>query len=121
MDFGQIDISGATCSKAACGTGLGGVLVNLCADRAARTRWIGLQTLIFRECGVIVRFWSHTLAPPVIATVLYCTIFGEALGERIGSLDGFEYLQYMAPGLAMMWVVIYAYGHTAGGLLGARF
>jgi ABC-2 type transport system permease protein len=96
-------------------------VVNIRAFQVNRTRWIGLKTLICRECGVIIRFWSVTLAPPAITTVLYFTIFGEIIGKRIGSLDGVDYIQYMAPGLIVLWVIPYSYGHTAAGFLGARF
>ena len=83
-------------------------------------RWVGLKTLILREFGVSVRFWSVTLAPPVITTILYFTIFGEVIGGRIGSIDGVDYIQYLAPGLIVLWVIPYSFGHTAAGLLGAR-
>jgi len=83
-------------------------------------RWIGLRTLISRECGVIVRFWSVTLAPPVIMTALYFTIFGKIIGSRIGLSGGIDYMHFMAPGLILLWVIPYSYGHTATGLLGAR-
>jgi ABC-2 type transport system permease protein len=82
--------------------------------------WVGLKTLVIRELGVSVRFWSVTLAPPIITTILYFTIFGEFIGERIGSIDGVDYIQYLAPGLIVLWVIPYSFGHTAGGLLGAR-
>jgi len=62
-----------------------------------------------------------TLAPPAITTVLYFTIFGEIIGRRVGSVDGFDYIQYMAPGLVVLWVIPYSYGHTAAAFLGARF
>jgi len=83
--------------------------------------WIGLKTLVSRECGVIFRFWAVTLAPPVMTTFLYFTIFGEIIGKRIGSIRGVPYIQYLAPWLVVLWVVPYAYGHTAGGFLGSRF
>lgn len=83
--------------------------------------WIGLKTLIFREFVVIARFWSVTLAPPAISTILYFAIFGEIIGRRIGSLDGVDYIKYMAPGLVVLWVIPYSYGHTAAGFFGARF
>lgn len=89
-------------------------------SRAARIRWIGLKTLVRREWGTILRFWFATLAPPIITTVLYFTIFGEVIGARIGSFEGYAFIQYMAPGLIMLWVITNAYGHTAGGFLGAR-
>jgi ABC-2 type transport system permease protein len=84
-------------------------------------RWIGFKTLVLRECGTIVRFWSVTLAPPAMTTVLYFTVFGAIIGKRVGSLDGIDYIQYIAPGLVILWVIPYSYGHTAAALLGARF
>jgi ABC-2 type transport system permease protein len=83
-------------------------------------RWTGLKTLVVRECAVIVRFWRVTLAPPIITTILYFAIFGEIIGTRIGSIDGVDYSQFIAPGLIVLWVIPYSFGHTASGLLGAR-
>ena len=83
--------------------------------------WIGLKTIVFRECGVIARYWGFTLAPPVITTILYFTIFGEIFGKQIGSFGGIDYARYMAPGLIVLWVIPYSFGHTASGLVGARF
>ncbi len=83
--------------------------------------WIGLKTVMRRECAVIAQFWSVTFAPPVISTLLYFAVFGDILGKRIGSFGGVDYLHYVAPGLTVLWVVPYAFGHTASGFLGARF
>ena len=83
-------------------------------------RWIGLRTLLVRECRVIARYWGHTLAPPVITTILYFTVFGEIFGQRIGSIDGIEYIRFITPGLIVLWVILYSYGHSAAGFLGAR-
>jgi ABC-2 type transport system permease protein len=83
-------------------------------------RWIALKTLVYRECVVVLRYWSATLAPPVIATVLYFTIFGEVIGARIGPVDGFTYVRYVAPGLIILSVIPYSFLHTAAGLLGAN-
>lgn len=82
--------------------------------------WIGLNTIVRRECGVIVRFWTVTFAPPVMTTLLYFVVFGDVLGKRIGSFGGIDYIHYVAPGLIVLWVIPYAFAHTAGGFLGAR-
>jgi ABC-2 type transport system permease protein len=74
--------------------------------------WTGLKTLVLRECGVVFQFWSVTLAPPVVTTVLYFAIFGEIVG--------LDYIRFLAPGLVVLWVIPYSYGHTAAGFLGAR-
>ncbi|HEX3843846.1 MAG TPA: hypothetical protein VHV80_05765 [Steroidobacteraceae bacterium] len=73
----------------------------------------GLKTIILRECAVIARFWSLTLAPPVVTTLLYFAIFGKILGKRIGSFSGIDYLRYLSPGLIVLWVIPHAFGHTA--------
>jgi ABC-2 type transport system permease protein len=80
-----------------------------------------LSTLIVRECGVILQFWGHTVAPPIITTILYFAIFGEVIGKRVGQMGGVDYIQYISPGLIVLWTIVQAYGHTAGGLVGARF
>ena len=85
-----------------------------------RMYWIGFKTLVLRESGVIIRFWIVTLAPPIITTILYFTIFGGVLGKRIGAVDGLSYSQFISPGLILLWVIPYSYGHTAAGFLGAR-
>jgi len=82
--------------------------------------WPGLSTIILRECAVIARFWTVTLAPPVITTLLYFAVFGDILGKRIGSFAGVGYIHYVAPGLIALWVIPYAFGHTASAFLGAR-
>jgi len=98
-----------------------GILRASASSAGARTLWIGLNTIFLRECAVIARFWSVTLAPPVMTTLLYFAVFGGILGKRIGSFGGVDYLHYVAPGLIALWVVPYAFGHSASGFLGARF
>jgi ABC-2 type transport system permease protein len=68
----------------------------------------------------MARFWSITLAPPILTTCLYLIIFGEIIGARVGPIDGIDYLRYIAPGLILLWTVPYSFGHSAGGFLGSR-
>lgn len=91
------------------------------AQASGGTVRIGLITIILRECAVIARFWSVTLAPPVLTTLLYFLIFGGVLGKQIGAFSGIGYIQFVSPGLIVLWVVPFAFGHTASALLGARF
>jgi ABC-2 type transport system permease protein len=82
--------------------------------------WIALKTLVRRECRVIARYWALTLAPPIVTTILYFTVFGVVFGTHIGPIDGVEYIRYVVPGLIVLQVVPYSFGHAASGLLGAR-
>ena len=83
-------------------------------------RWVGLKTLIRRECAVVLRNWGVTLAPPVISTALYFLVFGQVMRNRIGPVDGFLFDRFVAPGLVVLSVIPGSFIHTAAGLLGAR-
>jgi ABC-2 type transport system permease protein len=52
---------------------------------------------------------------------LYFIIFGNLIGRRIGSMGGFDYMQYIAPGLIMMSVITNSYGNVVSSFFGAKF
>ena len=52
---------------------------------------------------------------------LYFIIFGKLIGPRIGSMGGFDYMQYIAPGLIMMSVITTSYGNVVSSFFGAKF
>lgn len=86
-----------------------------------RTDWIGFQTIVRREFNRIVRIWAQTLLPPVVTATLYFVIFGSLIGKRIGPMGGFDYMQYIAPGLIMMQVIQTSFGNVVSSFFGARF
>ena len=86
-----------------------------------RARWIGYQTIVIREYGRIIRIWGQTLMPPAVTSALYFVIFGNLIGRRIGSMGGFDYVQYIAPGLIMMSVITNSYGNVVSSFFGAKF
>ena len=83
--------------------------------------WIGLKTLVRKEVVRIVRIWIQTIVPPAITMTLYFIIFGNLIGRRIGSMGGFDYMQYIAPGLIMMSVITNSYGNVVSSFFGAKF
>jgi ABC-2 type transport system permease protein len=87
----------------------------------ARTDWIGFRTIVLREFGRIVRIWGQTLVPPGVTATLYFIIFGSLIGSRIGQMGGYDYMQYIAPGLIMMSVITNSYGNVVSSFFGARF
>jgi ABC-2 type transport system permease protein len=52
---------------------------------------------------------------------LYFIIFGNLIGRRIGNMDGFDYMSYIAPGLIMMSVITNSYGNVVSSFFGAKF
>ena len=91
------------------------------ATSRARPDWIGFSTIVRREFNRIVRIWGQTLVPPGVTATLYFLIFGSLIGRRIGSMGGYDYLQYIAPGLIMMSVITNSYGNVVSSFFGARF
>jgi ABC-2 type transport system permease protein len=87
----------------------------------AREDWIGFRTIVAREFGRIVRIWGQTLVPPAVTATLYFIIFGGLIGSRVGQMGGFDYMQYIAPGLIMMSVITNSYGNVVSSFFGARF
>lgn len=83
--------------------------------------WIGLKTLVRKEIVRIIRIWIQTIVPPAIMMTLYFIIFGKLIGPRIGSMGGFDYMQYIAPGLIMMSVITNSYGNVVSSFFGAKF
>lgn len=86
-----------------------------------RVNWIGFKTLIRKEVIRVMRIWIQTIVPPAITMTLYFIIFGNLIGRRIGTMDGFDYMQYIAPGLIMMSVITNSYGNVVSSFFGAKF
>lgn len=82
---------------------------------------IGFYTLAFKECRRILRIWRQTLVPPVITTTLYFLIFGKLIGNRIGEMNGVNYMQFIAPGLIMMTAITASYVNTASSFFLSKF
>ena len=83
--------------------------------------WVALKTLIAKEFFRVIRIWIQTIVPPAITMTLYFIIFGNLIGSRIGTMDGFDYMQYIAPGLIMMSVITNSYGNVVSSFFGAKF
>jgi ABC-2 type transport system permease protein len=86
-----------------------------------RLNLVALQTIVRKEVVRVLRIWIQTIVPPAITMTLYFIIFGNLIGQRIGTMDGFDYMQYIAPGLIMMSVITNSYGNVVSSFFGAKF
>src|SRR4030088_2447115 len=84
-------------------------------------RWIGFKTIVIREYGRIIRIWGQTIVPSAVTATLYFVIFGSLIGRRVGAMGGFDYMQYIAPGLIMMAVITNSYANVVSSFFGAKF
>lgn len=82
---------------------------------------VALQTVVRKEVLRVLRIWIQTIVPPTITMTLYFIIFGNLIGSRIGQMGGFNYMQYIAPGLIMMSVITNSYGNVVSSFFGAKY
>lgn len=81
----------------------------------------GFYTLFRKDVVRIFRIWIQSLLPAVITSALYFIIFGKVLGKHIQSIQGFSYLQYIAPGVVMMQMITSSYANASSTIFGAKF
>ncbi|AMA64806.1 Inner membrane transport permease YadH [Candidatus Arsenophonus lipoptenae] len=83
--------------------------------------WVAMKTIWIKEITRFARIWVQTLLPPVITMSLYFIIFGSLIGEKIGNMEGVNYMQFIVPGLIMMSVITNAYTNVCSSFFGAKF
>ncbi len=88
---------------------------------SVRAQLIALMTLARKEFQRILRIWVQTIMPPAITMTLYFVIFGTLIGRRIGPMNGFDYMAYIAPGLIMMSVITNSYGNVVSSFFSAKY
>jgi len=86
-----------------------------------REQWIAYATIVIKEITRFMRIWQQTLVPPAISTLLYFVIFGNLIGKRIGQMDGFDYMDFLVPGLILMAVINASYQNVVGSFFGAKW
>jgi len=82
---------------------------------------VALKTIATKEILRFSRIWIQTILPPVITTALYFVIFGNLIGPRIGKMDGFDYMEFIIPGLIMMAVITNSYANVVSSFYGSKF
>lgn len=82
---------------------------------------VALATIVRKEVTRFLRIWPQTLVPPAITMVLYFVIFGNLIGSRVGEMGGFDYMQFIVPGLIMMSVITNSYGNVASSFFSNKF
>ncbi len=80
-----------------------------------------LRTLASKETHRYLRIWVQTLVPPAITMTLYFVIFGNLIGSRVGPMDGYSFMEFIAPGIIMMAVITNSYTNVVSSFFGAKF
>ncbi|GBF28563.1 inner membrane transport permease YadH [bacterium MnTg03] len=83
--------------------------------------WVAYLTIARREILRFARIWVQTIIPPVVMVGLYFVIFGKLIGQRIGEMDGMNYVDFIMPGLVMMSIITNSYANVVSSFYGAKY
>jgi len=93
---------------------------DMSASRAA-TEWIGFKTIIHSRVQPH-RAQSGDRPSCLRRSPPPCTHhFRQLIGRRVGQVGGYDYMQFIAPGLIMMTVITNSYGNVVSSFFGAKF
>ena len=82
---------------------------------------VAFETIVIKEIRRFSRIWIQTLIPPAITIALYFVIFGNLVGRRVGEMGGFQYMEFIVPGLIMMSVIQNSYSNVVSSFFSQRF
>lgn len=82
---------------------------------------ISFNTIKNKEITRILRIWPQTILPPIVTVILYFFIFGNLIGNRLGNMTGYSYMQYIIPGLTMMAVITNSYSNVVSSFFASKF
>jgi ABC-2 type transport system permease protein len=80
----------------------------------------GLLWLSARECLRVSKLWTQTVLASVISSALFILVFGLSLGSRIKQVEGFDYQEFIVPGLIAMAMAQAAYSNNSSSIFQAR-
>ena len=84
-------------------------------------KMIAFETIVIKEVRRFTRIWVQTLVPPAITIALYFVVFGNLVGRRIGDMGGFNYMEFIVPGLIMMAVIQNSYSDVVSSFFSHKF
>jgi ABC-2 type transport system permease protein len=86
-----------------------------------REQYVAYSTIVVREVRRFTRIWIQTILPAMITTALYFIIFGNLIGRKIGDMEGYQYIDYIVPGLILMSIITNSYANVVSSFYSAKF
>ena len=81
---------------------------------------ISFWTLFSKELLRFLKVSVQTVAAPVLTSLLYLVIFGQALEGRMQVFDGVRYTAFLVPGLVMMSVLQNSFANSSSSLIQSK-
>ena len=86
-----------------------------------RQQYIAFHTIVVKEFMRFMRIWVQTVLPAMITMGLYFVIFGNLIGSQIAPIKGFNYIDYIVPGIILMAMINNSYANVVSSFFSAKF
>ncbi len=83
--------------------------------------YFGILAIYKFEMSRAFRTIGQTLVSPVILTMLYFIVFGSAIGDRVGKIEGINYGSFIVPGLIMLTILGQSISNASFGIYFPRY
>jgi len=84
-------------------------------------KWVAFYTMVRKDVVRMFRIWVQTFLPSVVTSALYFAVFGTILGDRIGEMQGVDYMKFVVPGLVMLAIVTSSYANSSFTFFQSKF
>lgn len=81
----------------------------------------GTITLFQKELQRFREVWTQTVLAPVVSNVLFMVVFGVAMGNRPGAVEGTSFLEILVPGLVAMGIMMNAFQNPMSSLMISKY
>ena len=83
--------------------------------------YVGLLAIYKFELSRFKRTFWQSLVTPIITTMLFLLVFGNAIGERVGGVGGVSYAAFIVPGLIMLTILNESLSNSSFGIYMPKF
>ena len=80
-----------------------------------------IRTIYVNEMRRTFRTLLQSIIAPVLTTALYFIVFGSAMGQHFGEIDGVDYGSFIVPGLIMMTLLTLSISNASIGIYFPKF
>jgi len=84
-------------------------------------QWVAFHTIVTKEVMRFIRIWVQTVLPAAITMGLYFVIFGHLIGSQLAPIQGFNYIDYIVPGIILMAIINNSYANVVSSFFGSKF
>ena len=82
---------------------------------------IAFKTIVIKEMMRFLRIWVQTVLPAAITMGLYFVIFGNLIGSQLAPIHGYNYVDYIVPGIILMAIINNSYANVVSSFFSAKF